>query len=241
MNQYVALARPFLFPVAWCLVVAFFFDDPTYRFPLFAALLPGMQRAAARTLGVHRPDDLSKTERFFVAVGFAGFVVGWLLLFAVLVFALIVGVFSLEGSGAVLQGALIGGAAGLVLAAWFWWPWYARDALANWPRTDAHIWTASGNRWDRLFLAWRMQKLARSGGLRWRGFGATTGLVAAVTALAAVGVLGRFVALPLSLALIASLPLFHIVIAREANALCEMWAERPIEPDSPDAEGTEAE
>lgn len=235
MNRFLALARPFLFPVAWCAVVAYFFEDPTYRFPLFAALLPGMQRAAARALGVQRRGDPSKTERFFVAVGFAGFVVGWLLLFAVLAFALIVGAFSLQGSAAVLQGALAAGAAGLVLAAWFWWPWYARDALDNWPRTDTHIWTASGNRWDRLFLAWRMQRLARSGRLRWRGFGAATGLVAAVTALAAAGVLGRLVSVPVSLALIAALPFLHLVITREANALCEVWAQRPIEPDSPES------
>ena len=98
-------------------------------------------------------------------------------------FGVATALFSVPVTTALLRQVLFAGAAGLVLGAWFWWPWYVGDALAAWPRHGVRVATASGNRWDRLFLSWRMQRMATSGRLRWRGFVAT-GLVIGIVVLA---------------------------------------------------------
>ena len=140
--------------------------DPTYRFPLLALLLPLFLRGAAVALSVGK--RTSGLRWAFSTLGFAAFAVGWLLAIAVLGFGLIVAVFSVAPSSALLKQSSFwrrwtraGG--------WFWWPWYARDVLARWPMHAVRIWTSSGNRWDRLYIAWRMQRMAESGSVRWRG------------------------------------------------------------------------
>ena len=101
-------------------------------------------RGAAKALDVGKDTtDDSRVGRFFVMVGFAGFVVGWLLVFAILAFTAAVGLFSVSGSADVLKVAMVLAAAGFAVAAWFWWPWYVRDELANWPRHDVRVWTSS--------------------------------------------------------------------------------------------------
>ncbi len=214
----------------------FLVSDPTYRFPLIAFVLPMFVRGAAKALGMGKDTtDDSRVGRFFVMVGFAGFVVGWLLVFAILVFTAAIGMFSVSGSADVLKVAMVLAAAGFVVAAWFWWPWYVRDELASWPRHDVRVWTSSSNRWDRLYLSWRMQQLAESGELRWRGFAATVGAVACVFALAATGAYAGMIARGAEILLVLALPLAHAFVVSEANALCERWnTGRPDElvPDS---------
>ena len=151
---------------------------------------------------------------------------GWLLAFTLLVYSVALGLLSLPASAEVLKASLLLAGGGFVVAAWFWWPWYARDVLAAWPRTPERIWTASGNRWDRLFLSWRMQQLAASGQLRWRGFAATAALVVLVESLAAVGAYQGVSARLLEIVLIALLPVMHLMIVREADRLCRRWAQR---------------
>ena len=167
--------------------------------------------------------------RVFSTLGFAGFVVGWLLTFAVVGFAFADLVLAREPSGDLLKLLMFIAAGELVVAAWFLWPWYAREVLANWARRDVRIWTSSGNRWDRLSLAWRLQQMAESGGIRWRGFGATASVVTSLMVLAAVGVSDGLVArFAEVVALLLLLPL-HMTIVVEANSLCNRWAERASE------------
>ena len=221
---------PFLVPVALAGLTILLLRDPTYRFPLLAFSLPFFLRGAATAVGLYdRRAKPSIAARVFSTLGFAGFVVGWLLTFAVVGFALAVGVLSREPSGDLLKLLMFIAAAELVVVAWFLWPWYAREVLWNWTRRDVRIWTSSGNRWDRLSLAWRLQQLAESGGIRWRGFGATALVVASLMALAAVGVSDGVAARLAEVAVLLLLPPLHMMIVLSANALCNRWAERASE------------
>ena len=205
-------------------VFTFLVSDPTYRFPLIALVLPMFVRGAAKALEVGKDTtDDSRVGRFFVMVGFAGFVVGWLLVFGILAFTAAVGLFSVSGSADVLKVAMGLAAMGFIGAAWFWWPWYVRDELANWPRHDVRVWTSSSNRWDRLYTSWRMQQLAESKDMRAHGFIATAGAVICVFALAAVGAYPGVLARGAEVVLVLALPVAHAFVVREANALCERW------------------
>ena len=207
----------------------FLVSDPTYRFPLIAFVLPMFVRGAAKALDVGKDTaDDSRIGRFFVMVGFAGFVVGWLLVFAILAFTAAVGLFSVSGSADVLKVAMVLAAVGFAVAAWFWWPWYVRDELASWPRHDVRVWASSSNRWDRLHLSWRMQQFAESGELRWQGFAAVVGVVVCVFALAAMGAYNGLLARGAEVVLVLLLPIVHARTVRQANRLCTRWtATRP--------------
>ena len=215
---------PLLLPAAATAVVLWLVADPTYRFPLLALLLPLHVRGAAVGLGVAARG--SKTRWLFEAIGFAGFVAGWLLAFAVVAFGVATALFSVPVTTALLRQVLFAGAAGLVLGAWFWWPWYVGDALAAWPRRGVRIATASGNRWDRLFLSWRMQRMAASGRLRWHGFVAT-GLVIGIVVLASA--MGAYEGWPARAAegiCVLVLPALHLGLVGATQALCVLWSER---------------
>ena len=113
-----------------------------------------------------------------------------------------------------------------MLGAWFWWPWYVGDALAAWPRHGVRIATASGNRWDRLFLSWRMQRMAASGRLRWHGFVAT-GLVIGIVVLAsAMGAYEGWPARGVEGFCVLVLPALHLGAVGATQALCVLWSER---------------
>ena len=215
---------PLLWPTAATAAVLWMVGDPTYRFPLMGLLLPTHVRAAARAFGVEAPG--STVRWLFEALGFAGFVAGWLLAFAAVAFGVAVTVFSSPVTVALLKQTLFVGAAGLVLGAWFWWPWYVGDALAALPRHRIRIVTASGNRWDRLFVAWRMQRLAASGRLRWRGFGATGGAIGAVVAASALGAYEGWAARGLEGACVLVLPVLHLRAVAAAHGLCVLWSKR---------------
>ena len=205
-------------------VFTFLVSDPTYRFPLIAFVLPMFLRGAAKALDVGKDTtDDSRVGRFFVMVGFAGFVVGWLLVFAILAFTAAVGMFSVSGSADVLKVAMTLAALGFVVAAWFWWPWYVRDELTSWPRHGVRVWTSSSNRWDRLYLSWRMQQFAESEDLRARGFMATAGVVVCAFALAALGAYTGVLARAAEVVLVLAIPVAHAFVVGEANTLCERW------------------
>ena len=217
-------------PVALAGLVILLFRDPTYRFPLLAFSLPFFLRGAAAAVGLYdRRTRPSVTARVFSTLGFAGFMVGWLLTFAVVGFVVAMAVFSREPSGDLLKLLLFIAAGELMVAAWFIWPWYAREVLSNWARQGVRIWTSSGNRWDRLSMAWRLQQMTDSGGIRWRGFGATALVVASLMVLAAVGASDSVVARTTEVVVLLLLPPLHMTIVREANALCNRWAERVSE------------
>ncbi len=216
--------RPLILPAIASAGVLVLVDDPTYRFPLLALVLPFHVRGAALGLGLGAPG--SRVRRLFEAVGFAGFVAGWLLAFSAVAFGIAVAAFSLPVTTTLLKQTLFIGAAALVVGAWFWWPWYVGDALDAWPRHGVRIATASGNRWDRLFLSWRMQRMAASGRLRWRGF-AATGLVIAVVVLAsAAGAYGGWLARLVEAACVLALPVLHLHAVASAHALCTLWGQR---------------
>ena len=151
---------------------------------------------------------------------------GWLLAFAAVAFGVAVTVFSSPVTVALLKQTLFVGAAGLVLGSWFWWPWYVGDALAAWPRHRIRIATASGNRWDRLFVSWRMRRLAASGRLRWRGFGATGGVIGAVVAASALGAYEGWTARGLEGVCVFVLPVLHLCAVAAAHGLCRLWSKR---------------
>ena len=214
-------------PVALAALTIGLVRDPTYRFPVLAFLLPLFVRGAATAAGIYdRRTRPSVTARVFSTLGFAGFVVGWLLTFSVVGFVVAAGLFGGEPSGDLLKGIMFVAAAGLVVAAWFLWPWYAREVLANWPRQHVRIWTSSGNRWDRVYTAWRLQRMAASGAIRWRGFAATALVVACLVVLAAVGVTDGIVARLVEVGALVLLIPAHVMIVLEAHALCRLWAEQ---------------
>ena len=211
-------------PTVLALIVVFAFRDPTYRFPLLALLLPLFLLGGARALGVQK--RTSAARLLLATIGFAGFALGWLLTFAVLGFGLVVVLFSVPPSGQLLKQSSFWAAGGLVVAAWFWWPWYAREVLARWPSHHVRIWTSSGNRWDRLYIAWRMQRMAESGKVRWRGFGATAGVIALVMMSTAAGPFDGWLFRAGEVGCVAFLPWLHLVIVGEADALCGIWGSR---------------
>ena len=215
-----------LLPTALAAAVILSAQDPTYRFPVLVVLLPSFLRGAAVGLDLAKPRDrASLTRRVFSTIGFAAFIVGWLLTFAVIGFVIGAALFPQAQPVDLLKQSMLFAAAGLVLAAWFFWPWYARDVLANWPRRDVRIWTSSGNRWDKVSTAWRVQQLAASGGIRWRGFGATALVVVLVTAASAAGVYDGLVARGVEVGALLLLAVLHLVIVHEADALCGRWLE----------------
>lgn len=218
---------PLVVPVALAVLVVAVLRDPTYRFPVLAFLLPLFLRGAATAAGIYDQGTRPSLAAWaFSTLGFAGFIVGWLLTFAVIGFVIAVGVFGGEPSGELLKRIMLVAAAALILVAWPLWPWYAREVLANWPRRDVRIWTSSGNRWDRVFTAWRLQQMSASGAIRWRGFGATALVVICLVVLAAVGVDDGMGARLAEVGALLLLPPAHVMIVLQAHALCGRWAER---------------
>ena len=221
----IVLARWFAVPTVLSLAIVTLFHDPTYRFPFLTLVLPMFLRGAAIALGVNRTsDEPSRTQRFFATLGFAGFAVGWLLMFGLIAFTVLVMLLSMPGTGTVIAFCLSFGGFGLIVAAAFWWPWYAGDTLEQWPRLAFRVGTRSSNRWQRLFLTWRMQKL-RGRGLRLKGFGVLASVIVVVMALTILGAyqgIGPRIADILLIALL--LPL-HLWIVKATDEVCTLWQE----------------
>ena len=217
------LARWFAVPTALSLAIVTLFQDPTYRFPFLTLVLPMFLRGAAIALGVYWSRDVpTRTQRFFVTLGFAGFAVGWLLMFGLAAFTVVVMLLSIPGTGAVIALCLSFGGLGFIVAAAFWWPWYARNVLQQWPRSANRLGTASSNRWQRLLLTWRMQQM-RGKGLRLKGFGFLSGTIVAVMALTIVGGFQGVVPRIAEILLIALLIPLHLLIVKATHEVCTLW------------------
>lgn len=218
------LLRWLAVPTALSLIIITLFHDPTYRFPFLTLVLPMFLRGAAIVLGVNRADEPSRTQRFFATLGFAGFAVGWLLMFGLLAFTVLVMLLSFPGTGTIIALCLSFGGFGLILAAAFWWPWYARDVLEQWPRSASRIWTESSNRWQRLFLTWRMQKM-RGKALRLKGFTLLAGVIIVTMSLTILGAYQGTIPRIADILLIALLPPLHLQIVKTTHKVCTLWQE----------------
>ena len=219
------LVRWFAVPAALSLAIVTLFHDPTYRFPFLTLVLPMFLRGAAIVLGVNRStDEPSRTQRFFGTLGFAGFAIGWLLMFGLSAFTVLVLLLSLPGTGTVIALCLSFGGFGFIIAAAFWWPWYARDVLEQWPRSASRIGTASSNRWQRLFLTWRMQQM-RGRALRLKGFGYLSATIVVVMALTILGAYQGVVPRIADILLIALLIPLHLLIVKATHEVCVLWQE----------------
>ena len=219
------LVRWFAAPTALALAVITLFHDPTYRFPFLTLVLPMFLRSAAIVLGVNRStEEPSRTQRFFATLGFAGFAIGWLLMFGLLAFTVLVMLLSLPGTGTVIALCLSFGGLGFIVAAAFWWPWYARDVLEHWPRTPFRVATQSSNRWQRLFLTWRMQQM-RGRALRLKGFGYLSGTIVVVMAITILGAYQGPAPRIAEILLTALLPALHLLIVKATHEVCILWQE----------------
>ena len=217
------LARWFAVPTVLSLAIVTLFHDPTYRFPFLALVLPMFLRGAAIVLGVHRTsDEPSRTQRCFATLGFAGFTVGWLLMFGLSAFTVVVMLLSVPGTGTVIALCLSLGGLGFVVAAAFFWPWYARNVLEQWPRSASRIGTSSSNRWQRLFLTWRIQQM-RGKALRLKGFGYLASTIVVVMALTIVGAYEGAAARIAEVLLVALLPPLHLLIVKATHEVCTLW------------------
>lgn len=219
------LARWFAVPTALALAIVILFHDPTYRFPFLTLVLPMFLRGAAIVLGVNRStEEPSRTQRFFATLGFAGFAIGWLLMFGLLAFTVLVMLLSLPGTGTVIAICLSFGGLGFIVAAAFWWPWYARDVLEQWPRPAFRVGTQSSNRWQRLFLTWRMQQM-RGRTLRFKGFALLAGVIVVVMALTVLGAYQGILPRIADVVLVALLPPLHVLIVKATHGVCVLWQE----------------
>ncbi len=224
---------PFVVPTLLALAIMTLVRDPTGRYPLLAMALPGFLRAASMVIGIYD----HRVRRSWVraclgTLGFTAMVFGWNLMFTIIVFSLATLAFDMEANSSLVKQSIVIGNAGFILAAWFWWPYYARQVLPDWPRHDVRLFVKANNQWTAMLHAFQMQKLATSGAARWRGFAALSAVVVTVLTLAGLGVyphvLVRFVEAVLVITL---LPLLHTVIVSDANRLCIEWARLPIKAD----------
>jgi len=219
------LVRWFAVPTALSLAIVTLFHDPTYRFPFLTLVLPMFLRDAAIVLGVNRiTEEPSRTQRFFATLGFAGFAIGWLLMFGLVAFTVVVMLLSVPGTGTVVALCLSFGGLGFIVAAAFWWPWYARDVLEHWPRSAFRVGTQSSNRWQRLFLTWRMQQM-RGRALRLKGFGYLSGTIVVVMALTILGAYDGIAPRLADILLIGLLTPLHLLIVKATHDVCTLWQE----------------
>ncbi len=220
-------ALPFAIPVIIAFALVVLVRDPTYRFPLLVLLLPLFQRRAALAAGVYEMQDApSRLALLLHTLGFAGSVVGWMLVFTVVSFTIAVGVLSYESTSLVMKRSILLGALGFVVAAWFWWPYYARHVVSSWPRHDHRIWVESSNRWEELFGSYRMQRMLKSGTTRWLGFSGVAGLVVLIIGVSVLGVYeGPLPRVMEILAVTLLLPALHYLAILKASELCVLWSQ----------------
>ncbi len=210
-------------PVALAPVLAvLIFDDPTYRYALIAASLPFQLRAAATLLDLPlTPEMGSRTTWLLQAAGFTSMVLGWTVMFTILAMVLVVGVIGVPFSFVAMKQSALVGSLGFIAAAWFWWPFYARNVLSSWPGHDRRIFVRASNNWDALAHASRIQQ-SRTG-TRIPGFITVTLIAAATIGASAAGALDHPLSAIAAIVAAACLPLLHVVVVAEANRLCQGW------------------
>jgi hypothetical protein len=225
----------FLLPALLTAGLTILVFDPLFRYFFVLALLPAYQRGAALTLGVYEAPVVSRSGWLFKSLGVAALYFGWTLIFAIVSFTVAVGVLDFDESSEVMKRSILLGAVGFLLAAWFWWPYYARDVLMLWPKNDSRIFVKASNHWDELFRSYRLQQIAELGSTQWIGFGSTSALILVVmmtTVLGAYeGVLARIAEITCAAIL---LPAIHLLIVQRANQLCERWQIQTPPPANPE-------
>ncbi len=216
---------PFWIPVMLALAVVLIVDDPTERYPLLGIVLPLFLRGAAIVLGLYdRSDSGSKLHWVLNMFRFAIFIVGWTLILAIVSVAIAVSILSLELTTLVMKRAILLSASGFIMAAWLWWPNYAKAVLPEWPWHDVRIWVQSSNRWDLVLRSFRMRQAAKESNTWWRGFFGVTGLVVLIMTLSTLGVYrGAIVVVMELLGVILLLPILHLVIVAQGHKLCIAW------------------
>ncbi len=236
IGQAVDLLMKFLVPlglptVASALIVTLVWD-PTLRYPLVILTLPAFLLGAAKGLGVGEFRD--STMIWIVrSLGTMAFFVGWTLAFSILGYLIAVSVFSLESTNFVMKRTIVvANLVGFGTAAWFLWPYYAREVVSAWPTQDKRIWVSSSNRWDQVFRAYRLREMARSGPLRLIGFGLTAGVLMAVLGLTVLGAYEGSAARFGEALLVLLLPVLHYGIVLETNAISTRWRDLTTAMDS---------
>lgn len=216
---------PFSLPVILTLAVVLLVDDPSERYPLLVFVLPLFLRSAAIVLGLYDPSGSgSKLNRVLNMFRFAAVVIGWTVILSIVSVAIAVNLLSFELTTTVMKRAILLSVSGFVMAAWLWWPNYAKSILADWPWHEVRIWVPSSNRWDVMFRSFRMRQMLQPSSTWWRGFCGVASLAVLIMALSALGVYqGTVVVLTEFLAATVLLPMLHLVIVRAAHNVCLTW------------------
>lgn len=216
---------PFSSPVILAVAVVLLVDDPTERYPLLVFVLPLFLRSAAIVLGLHdHSRSGSKLNWVLNMFKFSAVVIGWTVIFAIISVAIAVNLLSFELTATVVKRAILLSASGFVMAAWLWWPNYAKTILADWPWHEVRIWVPSSNRRDMMLRSFRMRQIVQPSSTWWRGFCGVAILSFVIMALSALGAYqGAIVVLTEFLAATVLLPILHLVIVRAAHKVCLTW------------------
>ena len=213
-----ALARAYWLPTLVGVAAIVAFVDPTVRYAVLVATLPFLQRGTLGLMGLELPTTLrARTPWSFHVASFTLMVIGWTVMFTIVTMAIAAGVFGVYFSFDSMKRSILGGCLVFVVAAWFWWPFYASALLEAWPRHDKRVFVAASNRWDTVIKAWRLQRQTRR---KWPGFVAVAGIAGVVVGSSATGawegVLPQILGV---LGVLALVPLNWLAV-NETHALC---------------------
>tara|TARA_Y100001934_G_scaffold92842_1_gene114744 strand:+ start:6290 stop:7060 length:771 start_codon:yes stop_codon:yes gene_type:complete len=214
----VALVRTFWLPTLVGIAAILVFVDPTVRYAVLVATLPFLQRGSLNLMGLEVPPTLrARTPWSFHVASFTFLVVGWTVMFTIVVMAIAAGVFGVYFSFDSMKRSILGGCLMFVVAAWFWWPFYASALLEAWPRHDKRVFVKASNRWDTMLEARRLQRQSRR---KWPGFVAVAVIAGTVIASSATGAWeGIFPTVLGIIGVIALVPLNWLAVS-ETNGLC---------------------
>lgn len=229
-----AMARAWWLPCLVGAAAVLFLVDPTIRYTILVATLPLLQRGTLQVLGLELPKALRpRTPWIFHVASFTLIVVGWTVMFTILVMATAHMVFNVYFSFDSMKQSILGGCLIFVVAAWFWWPYYVASLLNSWPRHDKRVFVKASNRWDALMKAWRLRRQTER---KWPGFLAVSGVAGTVVGASATGAWDGILPTVLGLAGVALLVPLNWIAVNEAQALCadeaaniEQGAETPAD------------
>lgn len=220
-----AMVRAWWLPCVTGVAAVLLIVDPTMRYTILVATLPLLQRGTLQLRGLELPKPLrTRTPWLFHVASFTLVVVGWTVMFTILVMAVAHTVFGVYFSFDSMKQSILGGCLTFVIAAWFWWPYYVVALLDAWPRHDKRVFVKSSNRWDTLLEAWRLR---RQSAQKWPGFLAVSGVAAAVVGTSAAGAWEGIFATLIGIAGVALLVPLNWIAVREAHALCADDATTP--------------
>jgi hypothetical protein len=141
------LLGAFLGPMAGTVAVLLVVDDPTYRLPLLVLMLPLYQRGAGIAIGIYELSGEGRLTRLLSQIRFALMVCGWTLIFGI-AWMMLLGFAGKPLTPEVSKISMLLTSVCYVVAGWFWWPYYARPVLAEWPKSAGRIYVKSSRRFD---------------------------------------------------------------------------------------------